>query len=366
MLKGLVIFFFILFVGLSFPAKAESYHFALFVPRISPYWSYTINFAKAACEDLDIRLTVYSADNNRDKFISNVKTAIQANDKPDAILLPNYNHTARELIDSLEQNHIPFILFDEGFHKQDLPKVGKPRTTYRYYLGEFVPDNVEAGADLLNSLVEQAILKGQTDPKNKVQVLAFSGNSFSGASQDRMNGLLKASKINSHTILNEIVSAYWYPKVAKKRFRRLIKKYPHTSVIWAANALMPFGVIDVLKEMKKRPSHDFIIGGINGIRDMEAVAQGLYNVSVGGHFMLGGWSVVMLHDYLKGIDFALESTQMRLRLYVLNEQNIQTYYQVFGQGKWDDIQFQAFSKYHNKSLLKYNFGLKAILKQITQ
>jgi len=78
----------------------------------------------------------------------------------------------------------------------------------------------------------------------------------------------------------------------------LIKRYPNVSLVWAASDLMAFGVMDALGEAGKQPGKDVLVGTINdSTAALQALLEGRLGVVAGGHFTLGGWALVLLHDY---------------------------------------------------------------------
>ena len=109
---------------------------------------------------------------------------------------------------------------------------------------------------------------------------------------------------------------------------------------------------------------------IGGIGTTPAAAQdlqtGKVDLSVGGNFLLGGFAMVLLHDYFKGYDFASESTMMRLNLYSFNSQNVGDYARAMRGNNWQQVDFSVLSKAHNRKLYTYNFGFAPILAQMRQ
>ncbi len=73
--------------------------------------------------------------------------------------------------------------------------------------------------------------------------------------------------------------------------------------------------------------------------------------------------MVLLYDYLHGMDFAEEALQTRSAMGILTKKNVDAYLQKFGSGHWDAVDFTKFSKKLNPALKQYNFGIDAILAQ---
>jgi hypothetical protein len=85
-------------------------------------------------------------------------------------------------------------------------------------------------------------------------------------------------------------------------------------------------------------------------------------VLAAGHFTLGGWAMVMLHDYHAGLDFAERGGKDRVdQLFsILTAQqaaHLQRRLKVPGYG----LNFHEFSAVHNPKIKNYNFSVKPLL-----
>jgi hypothetical protein len=83
--------------------------------------------------------------------------------------------------------------------------------------------------------------------------------------------------------------------------------------------------------------------------------------TAGGHFMEGGWAVVMLFDYFNGKDFASESVNVKSPMGLITADNAKIYQTKFGTGNWGQINFNLFTKTNNKALKSYNFKIETLL-----
>ena len=85
--------------------------------------------------------------------------------------------------------------------------------------------------------------------------------------------------------------------------------------------------------------------------------------TIGGHFMEGGWALVLIHDYAKGIDFVEElGVKIPTPMQALTAANVKSYQDKMHPEKWSQIDFKQFSKVYNKKLTKYDFSLETMLK----
>lgn len=146
------------------------------------------------------------------------------------------------------------------------------------------------------------------------------------------------------------------------RTTALMKRYPQTRVLWAASDAMALSMADAARAQGRTPGKDIFIGGIDwSDAGLAAVQQGDLVASLGGHFMEGGWVMVLLHDYHHGLDFSASlGSTIRSDMQIINKKNVLAYRKNFGGKNWDSIDFRKFSRVLNPGLKKYDFSLKAV------
>lgn len=95
---------------------------------------------------------------------------------------------------------------------------------------------------------------------------------------------------------------------------------------------------------------------------LEKIEEGVFTVSVGGHFLDCAWSIVMLCDHFLGHDFGPKTA---LSSYVaLTRENLNRYDLFFEEARWPSIRFSSFSKTRNPGLAEYEFSVDAILSSL--
>ena len=103
--------------------------------------------------------------------------------------------------------------------------------------------------------------------------------------------------------LRQLVYGGWTRERAYEQARLLFKRYPQTSLVWSANDEMALGAMQALCRGRRRTGK-----GRTVQRDqhspaaLQALLDGRLSVLVAGHFSLGGWALVQLHDYDQGVD----------------------------------------------------------------
>jgi hypothetical protein len=85
---------------------------------------------------------------------------------------------------------------------------------------------------------------------------------------------------------------------------------------------------------------------------------------VGGHFLIGGFGLVVLRDHHDGIDFALdEGLNIPFHMGVIDEGTAGPFLKHFSEKDWTKIDFSRFSKSLNPEVTRYSFTLDKILEQ---
>jgi hypothetical protein len=111
--------------------------------------------------------------------------------------------------------------------------------------------------------------------------------------------------------------------------------------------------------MNYKPGVDVLTGGIDWARlGVDNVEKGVFTATVGGHFMDGGLSLVMVYDYYNGVP--LGENIKKHKFYLLDKKNILEYKKIFNTKMWSKIDFKALSKFKNPIREKYDFSLKSI------
>ncbi len=354
-------------VGPSLPASqaARRPRIAFFMPRNDVFWKFAGGFAKAVGEDLPVDLTVYPGKNDSADYLASIRKSLESQTPPDGILFKNFSNTGPEIIRLAEQHKVFALNVDEALSEEDAVKIGKPRENFRYWVGQITNDDEEAGYNLANQLIDAAKAKGLVDKQGRVQLVAIAGNPYEGTSSDRITGLQIALAQRKDALLNEVVAAYWKEPRGHERLREVLHRYPETRVIWATNDGMPLGASREARKMGFKPNQNLLLGGIGTVGEgMKSLIDGDVTLSAGGNYMAGGWGVILMFDYLNGLDFATESAVMRVSLYLFNKEKMARYVNKLGYGAWGPVDFSRFSKVQNPQLLKYPFGFPVMLSQL--
>ena len=93
----------------------------------------------------------------------------------------------------------------------------------------------------------------------------------------------------------------------------LLQKSEKINGIWAANGGTATGVMAACKNNGLTPGKDITIVGMDlNSSNVEAVENGELQYDIGGHWLVGGYAVIQMVDYLNGYEIANPKTILKL------------------------------------------------------
>lgn len=349
-------------------AADRTIHVAFFNPQNAddPFWLPVEKFMRAAANDLDMELTTYVAGHSRERMIEQVREAVSGPTKPDFIVFKNFKSNAPEILKIAEAHGVKSFVFNAGLTADERAVHGAPREQYAQWIGSMFPDDRLAGYTLATSLIERARALGLSRGDGKISMMGLTGTLSDSPAIERTLGLERALEESPDVVFHQLVPAHWNHDQAVTKTMGLLGRYADASVLWAANDPMALGAIDGALLAGRTPGRDFIVGGVDwNSPALEAVKNGTMHITIGGHFMEGGWVMVLLHDYAHGRDFANDGGTSRFsEMASLTQNNIDKYIEKFANEDWDRVDFSRFSKVKNPALKSYDFSLKRILEQL--
>ena len=374
----LIIFLFVtlnhvLFPSVVYCAKSEDFSKPMKVVFINPgkpdpagptggFWMEVTSFMQAAAEDLGVDLETIYSERNHILMRKRAEEVLSREDLPDYLIVVNEKLAAGGIVALADEKGVKVFNIMMGFYGTQAAHLGKPREKYKNWIGGLVPDNRWAGYNLATELIKKARDQGVAD--KDIRLLPIVGDFATQATLLRNEGLSYArADFYDSKFLPEI-HCLWRKDRAYDLVRKFIKRDPKVNIIWAANDPMALGAIEGIKENGLTPGKDVLVGGVNWDRPaLEAVRDGQLALSIGGHFMTGGWGLVMLYDYHHGYDFIEKGGPMvRKKIFcVIDSGNVNVFLRKFGARDWNKIDFKRFSKAYNDSLNEYDFSVCALL-----
>nr|WP_275406806.1 ABC transporter substrate-binding protein [Desulfovibrio sp. JC010] len=326
------------------------------------FWREVSSFMQAAAEDLGVDLEIIYTERNHILMRKKAEEVLNRKSLPDYLVVVNEKLAAGKIIADADGKEVKVFNLLLDFYGDQAAELGKPREKYKHWIGGLVPDNRWAGYNLAKELLEKAKKQGMAE--DKIRLLPIAGDYATQATLLRNEGLAYARADFFDAKFFPEIHCLWRKDQAYELVTKFLNRNPEVNVIWAANDPMALGAIEGIKKSGFVPGKDILVGGINWDKPaLEAVKNGSLALSVGGHFMTGGWGLVMLYDYHHGHDFSGKGGPMvRKRIFgVIDDRNVGLFLKRFGSRDWSGIDFRRFSKACNDSLQEYDFSVQALL-----
>lgn len=330
------------------------------------YWVTVTQVMEQAARSLGMQLEVMYAERNRLLPLQMAQAIAQRPPKqrPDYLILVNENSVAPEVLRLLEGSGIKILMAFSGVQESLQAQTGRPREKYPLWLGSIEPNGFDAGYLTAKAMIAHARTKpALRAPDGKWHMMAIGGARATAISVERSDGMRKAVQEAKDVLFTQEVFGDWRRDRAQEQAAVLFKRYPDVRLVWAGNDLMAFGAMETWRQMGGVPGKDALFSGINTSEEaLQARMRGELTALSGGHFMAGGWAMVMVYDHARGIDFASEGLELNYPMFILlDEHNIPRFQERFGTLR-STLDFKAFSKYNHPQLKKYHFDIARLLR----
>ncbi|SCK22500.1 ABC transporter substrate-binding protein [Vogesella sp. LIG4] len=331
------------------------------------YWLTASRAMQAAADDLGVQLEVLYAERihpHAVEFAREIAARPKAR-RPDYVILSNDYGTAPEILKLLDGAGIRTFLAFSGRGDDKGPEpMGAPRTQFHLWLGSLEPHAEDAGYQSARALIQKGRKAGLPRVAGKLQLIAIGGDRSTPTSMLRDAGMRRAVAEAGDVELVQEVYAAWTRERSAEQSEWLYKRYPQARLVWAGNDLMAFGAMDTWRKQGGTPGKDALFSGINTSAEaMQALRDGSLTALSGGHFIAGAWSLVMLYDYDRGIDFAPDGLEQDRSMFTLfDATSAERFMRDYGNLDFSHVDFRRYSKALNPRLKHYDFSFKQLLK----
>ncbi|VVN45373.1 ABC transporter substrate-binding protein [Pseudomonas fluorescens] len=266
------------------------------------FWASYSQFMQAAATDLGMDLRIQYSDRISENTLRQAREALQGDHRPDYLVFVNEQYIAPEILRLANGSGVKLFMVNNALTPDQMKLIGARPDKYPDLLGSLVPNDEEGGYLMLKDLIRQ---HGPVAPGQTIELLAFSGLKITPSAQYRESGMRRALAEHPEVRLRQLVYGGWTRQRAYEQARLLFKRYPQTALVWAANDEMVFGVMQAYVEAGGEPGKGVLFGAINNSPEaLQALLDRRLSVLLGGHFSLGGWALVQLHDYDEGVDLS--------------------------------------------------------------
>ncbi|MBM7062019.1 ABC transporter substrate-binding protein [Pseudomonas sp. UL073] len=325
-----------------------------------PFWRDYSRFMQAAANNLGMQLDIYYSERDRHRMVDQARQLLSGAQRPDYLLFVNEEYAAPEILRLSKSSGVKLFLLHNSLTADQQQLLGQPREKYANWIGSMVANDEEAGFLMADQLIREYQAR---HGKGAVDLLAFAGMRLTPVSQAREQGMRRALAAYPEVKLRQMVLGDWSRQRAYEQAQQLLPRYPQTRLIWSANDEMAFGAMRAVQERGGVPGSDVLFSALNSSAEvLQARMDGRVSALVAGHFTLGGWAMVLLHDYDAGVDFAahggIDRREPLFRLFdKAQAQRLLQHVQKRGY----DLDFRRFSLVGRKGATDYQFSLQPLL-----
>lgn len=318
------------------PPRSGAKRVAMFIPHEDLFWRDFIGFMKSASKQLELELEVHLAENNRELMKEQLRKATAGPGRVDAVVFQNFKKCGEDLLKIADDAGVPAFLVNAGVGKS----YGAPRERHSNWIGTMESDGESAGYALASLLADEAKKRGLLNGDGKVHMIALAGIVSDAGSSERVQGLQRAVAERGDIVLHQVVPTDWSREEGKRKAAVLLERFPLTVAVWAASDPLALGAVESAKALGRKPGEDLILGGFDWTHEaLDAVERGELYTTIGGHFMEGGWALVLVHDFLAGKDFAKKQVEFQTPMRPITKENVSRYSPVISAADWGNFDF---------------------------
>jgi ABC-type sugar transport system substrate-binding protein len=333
------------------------------------YWDMVAQTMQAAGRKLDARVEVLTSERNYRTMQELGFGVVARSDKPDFLILSNEESAAVPILEAAEAAGVKTLLLSNTLIGEDAARLGPPRQRLRTWLGDITTDLQTAGARMANALIDTARAEKWQSPDGKIHILGIGGDEITPASIARNGGLKLAVDAAPDVVVDRMLFANWTQSEAERLAANYLswasRKGIRPAGIWAGNDPMALGALRAAVAAGLIPGKDIQLVGLNWSEDaLREIEAGRLLLTDGGHFLLGGWSIVLLRDYADGCDFAAASPHVELRTSAITRDNLVSVGGLIKTRAFDRIDFTRFRAKAGRCG-QYDFSLDALISSLS-
>lgn len=343
-------------------AEQSTPRIAVFTVAQTPFWNLVGTFAEAAGASLDAEVDIFNLDLNRVRFRELIDQAVSDESAGyDALVFPNFLKTASGALKTCELNRIVCVLYNGDLEDNERRALGKPGENLQYWAGHLVPGDAAASEQMTHILAKAA--REQT-PQGSLEMFGVNGYRFDQPAVDRAAGLNRALAADPGLKMQQVVYTDWSEEDAYLRTQKLLERYPRTRIIWSGNYRSATGVLKALEDAEWVPGRDVKVNSFGfGGSAMDELAEGRIEVTAGGHFMEGAWSVVVAYDAIMSSRGGEPSSHYDLKtpLLIVTRDNLEKVRRVMSRLEMNperlrQVSFARYSRMYGNSSEEYRFS----------
>lgn len=334
------------------------------------YWEMVAQTMQAAGRKLNAHVEVLTSERNYRTMQELGLGVVARADKPDFLILSNEESAAVPILEAAEAAGVKTLLLSNTLIGDDAARLGPPRQILKTWLGDITTDLETAGARMANALIGAARREKWQSPDGKIHLLGIGGDEITPASIARNTGLQLAVAAAPDVVVDRMLFANWTQSEAEQVTTNYLswaeRKGIRPAGIWAGNDPMALGAIKAASAAGLVPGQDIQVVGLNWSEDaLRTIRAGRLLLTDGGHFLLGGWSVVLLRDYADGCDFAATSSRIEVKTSAITRDNLGSVGDFIRTRAFDRIDFTRFRAKAGRCG-QYDFSVDALISSLSR
>lgn len=260
------------------------------VPTLdAQFWQRYVAFMKDVGKELDVDIVTVNANNSGDKLSRGIDDLVARG--VDGLIFVPYFGAGPKGIAAAESANIVSMCVDTT------PEDIKPGGEFKNYLGFVGPDDETAGYNMADAL-SQTITPG-ADGKKKI--VAIQGTPGTSVAINRFKGLERYMSEHDDLELQGTAVGNFVPGDSQAAMDDLLQRNGDTQGVWCANGGTATGAVAALENAGKVPGKDVKVVTMDLNPDnVQRIEQGKIEFDTGGHWLQGGFSLVLMFDWLKG------------------------------------------------------------------
>ncbi|HTV53779.1 MAG TPA: ABC transporter substrate-binding protein [Terriglobia bacterium] len=267
------------------------------------FWNDYLKFMKKGAAELGAELVVLNAQNDSDKMIRSIQDLVSR--RVDGIIFTPYWSTAARGLSLAKDANIPVVLTDT------YPTFAPQNEHFPNYIGFVGPADEDAGYQMALHLFSAT--SSGSDGKKHIAVV--DGTPGTSVAIDRRKGLTRALKEHPEVTIVGEVNGNFMRDTAQSAFESLYQGHPDIRGVWSANGGMANGILAALIRDGKQPGKDVMVVAMDLEREnLKPLEDGELVFDIGGHWLEGGFGLIMLYDAINGHRVPADKATVKLEL----------------------------------------------------
>ena len=346
-LTALAVVLLVVFLSCSaFAVTPKKVTIGAIVPTLeAQFWNRYVEFMQEGAKELGVELITLNAENSADRMVQYLEDLVSRG--VDGIIFVPYWDTGRKGIMEAGRYGIPVICTDT------YPGTIQPGD-FDNYIAFVGPSDEKAGYAMAKALF--AATEPAEDGKKYIGVV--NGTPGTSVAINRRKGLGNALAEHPEVVVVGEVVGDFVRDTSQKAMEDLYQAHPYLKGVWAANGGTATGVMAALKDAGVHPGKDVMVVAMDlNPENVDAVRNGELLFDIGGHWLQGGFALVMMYDYLHGFEIPKELASVELELLPLTQETYDQYMADYP-GGMPEYDFRAHSRVYNPDAPPAIFELK--------